>query len=145
MNKVKDDNRLLLRKLLHLAIPMMIANAFSNLISLVNNITVGSLGTEQLSGVAIANQIINVYNLCIYGGMGQTETRYLPLRCGKAGAFPFRMHCGGGFTERGDICSHRRLLHGHGARSYAARQRYYGQYLRSMRGSDRNNRTAAAE
>lgn len=73
MNKVKDDNRLLLRKLLRLAIPMMIANAFSNLISLVNNITVGSLGTEQLSGVAIANQIINVYNLCIYGAVSGAE------------------------------------------------------------------------
>ena len=37
--------------------------------SLLDNIMVGQVGTNQMSGVAIANQLIFVYNLCIFGGM----------------------------------------------------------------------------
>ena len=44
--------------------------------SLLDNIMVGQVGTEQMSGVAIANQLIFVFNLCIFGG-GYPE-RVLP-------------------------------------------------------------------
>ena len=30
---------------------------------------IGQVGTEQMSGVAIVNQLIFVYNLCIFGGV----------------------------------------------------------------------------
>ena len=30
---------------------------------------VGQVGTEQMTGVAIVNQLIFVYNLCIFGGV----------------------------------------------------------------------------
>ena len=42
------------RSLFKIAIPIMVQNAITNMVGLVNNITVGSLGTEQLAGVAIA-------------------------------------------------------------------------------------------
>ena len=54
---------------LMIAIPIMIQNGITNFVSLLDNIMVGQIGTNQMSGVAIANQLIFVYNLCIFGGM----------------------------------------------------------------------------
>ena len=56
-----------------IALPMMIQNTFTNLIGLVNNITVGRLGTEQLAGVAVANQLVSIYIMCIWGAMSGAE------------------------------------------------------------------------
>ncbi len=53
-----------------IAVPMIIQNAITNFVSLLDNIMVGQVGTEQMSGVAIANQLMFVYNLCIFGGHG---------------------------------------------------------------------------
>ena len=50
-----------------LALPMILQNAVTNLVSFLDNIMVGQLGTEQMSGVAIVNQLIFVYNLAIFG------------------------------------------------------------------------------
>lgn len=46
------------KKYLLLAIPMILQNAITNLVSFLDNIMVGQLGTEQMSGVAIVNQLI---------------------------------------------------------------------------------------
>ncbi|MBQ8994730.1 MAG: MATE family efflux transporter [Oscillospiraceae bacterium] len=61
------------RLVLSIALPMMIQNTFTNLISLVNNVTVGRLGTEQLAGVAVANQLVSIYIMCIWGTMSGAE------------------------------------------------------------------------
>ena len=53
------------RHYLLLAVPMILQNAITNLVSFLDNIMVGQLGTEQMSGVAIVNQLIFVYNLAI--------------------------------------------------------------------------------
>lgn len=55
------------KKYLCLALPMILQNAITNLVSFLDNIMVGQLGTEQMSGVAIVNQLIFVYNLAIFG------------------------------------------------------------------------------
>lgn len=55
------------KKYLYLALPMILQNAITNLVSFLDNIMVGQLGTEQMSGVAIVNQLIFVYNLAIFG------------------------------------------------------------------------------
>ncbi len=57
------------KMLLGVAVPIMIQNGFTNFVSMLDNIMVGRLGTEQMSGVAIANQLIFIYNLCIFGGL----------------------------------------------------------------------------
>ncbi len=57
------------RMVLLIAVPIMIQNGITNFVSLLDNIMVGQVGTNQMSGVAIANQLIFVYNLCIFGGM----------------------------------------------------------------------------
>ena len=54
---------------LGIAIPIMIQNGITNFVNLLDNIMVGRLGTEQMSGVSIVNQLIFVYNLCIFGGV----------------------------------------------------------------------------
>ena len=57
------------KMLLALAVPMIIQNGITNFVNLLDNIMVGQLGTEQISGVGIANQLIFVYTLCIFGGL----------------------------------------------------------------------------
>lgn len=57
------------KMILAIAIPIMIQNGITNFVSLLDNIMVGRIGTEQMSGAAIVNQLIFVYNLCIFGGV----------------------------------------------------------------------------
>lgn len=57
------------KKYLFLALPMILQNAITNLVSFLDNIMVGQLGTEQMSGVAIVNQLIFVYNLAVFGAV----------------------------------------------------------------------------
>lgn len=57
------------RKALYLAIPMMIQSGITNAVGLVDNLMVGSLGTEQMTAVSIASQLIFVFNLAIFGGL----------------------------------------------------------------------------
>ena len=55
--------------LMAVAVPIMIQNGITNFVSLLDNIMVGRIGTEQMSGVAIVNQIMFIYFLCLFGGM----------------------------------------------------------------------------
>ncbi len=57
------------RMVLAVAVPIMIQNGITNFVSLLDNIMVGQIGTEQMSGVAIVNQLIFVFNICIFGGV----------------------------------------------------------------------------
>lgn len=52
-----------------IAVPMMVQNGISNFVSLVDNIMVGRVGTNEMSGVAIVNQLMFVLYLCIFGGI----------------------------------------------------------------------------
>lgn len=54
---------------LSIAVPIMIQNGITNFVSLLDNIMIGRIGTEQMSGASIVNQLIFVYNLCIFGGV----------------------------------------------------------------------------
>lgn len=57
------------RHLLYLAVPMIVQNAITSFVSFLDNIMVGQIGTEQMSGVAIVNQLMFVFNICIWGGV----------------------------------------------------------------------------
>ncbi len=57
------------KTLLSILLPVVLQNGLTNLVSLLDNIMVGSVGTEQMSGVSIVNQLIFVFNLCIFGGL----------------------------------------------------------------------------
>ena len=62
-------DRAFYRMVLAIVIPIMIQNAITNFVNLLDNIMVGQVGTEPMSGVAIANQLMFVFNLCIFGGL----------------------------------------------------------------------------
>ena len=51
------------------AIPIMIQSGVTNFVSLLDNIMVGQIGTLQMSGVSIVNQLMFVFNLCVFGAM----------------------------------------------------------------------------
>ena len=55
--------------LLAVAVPIIIQNSITNFISLLDNVMVGQIGTEQMSGVSIVNQLLFVFNLCIFGAL----------------------------------------------------------------------------
>lgn len=60
-------NKKFYKTVLALAIPIMIQNGITNLLSLADNIMIGQIGTEQMSGVAIVNQLMLVFNVTIFG------------------------------------------------------------------------------
>lgn len=62
-------DRAFYRMVLLIAFPILVQNGITNFVSLLDNIMVGQLGTEQMSGVAIVNQLINVFNICIFGAV----------------------------------------------------------------------------
>lgn len=54
---------------LTVAVPIMIQNFITNFVSMLDNLMVGSLGTEQMSGVSIVNQLIFVFGLAVFGAL----------------------------------------------------------------------------
>ena len=49
------------KMLLAIVVPIIIQNGITNFVSLLDNLMVGRIGTEQMSGVAIVNQLIFVF------------------------------------------------------------------------------------
>ena len=66
--KLIERNKALFKSVLLIALPIMVQNGFTNFVNLLDNIMVGLLGTEPMSGVAIVNQLTFVFSLCIFGG-----------------------------------------------------------------------------
>ena len=69
MKKLIGDKKFY-KKVFAVAIPIMLQNGISNFVSLLDNIMVGRLGTEEMSGVSIVNQLIFVFFLCLFGAIG---------------------------------------------------------------------------
>lgn len=69
LRKKLIGDRSFYKMVLAIAIPIMIQNAITNFVGLLDNIMVGRVGTDPMSGVAIANQLMFVFNLCIFGGV----------------------------------------------------------------------------
>ncbi len=57
------------KKVLIITLPILIQQVITNFVSLVDNFMVGRLGTEQMSGVAGVNQLLFVFNICVFGGI----------------------------------------------------------------------------
>ena len=69
MNNIKKliGTKKFYTKTLAIAVPIMIQNGISNFVGLLDNLMIGQIGTNALSGVSIANQLIFVYFLVIFG------------------------------------------------------------------------------
>ncbi|MDY3250181.1 MAG: MATE family efflux transporter [Candidatus Choladocola sp.] len=55
------------KMVLAIAVPIMIQNGITNFVAMLDNIMIGRVGTEQMSGVAVANQLLFVFNITIFG------------------------------------------------------------------------------
>lgn len=67
MTKRLSNHRDFYRRVFGIAVPILIHNLITTFVSLLDNIMVGQVGTAPMSGVSIANQLILVFNLCIFG------------------------------------------------------------------------------
>ncbi len=95
-NKFIGDRRFY-RGVILLALPMIIQNAITSFVSFLDNIMVGQVGTEQMSGVAIVNQLMFVFNICVFGsvsGAGIFSTQFFGKGDykGQRYAFRFKMY-----------------------------------------------------
>ncbi len=52
-----------------IALPIMLQQGLTSIVSLLDNIMVGRVSEDALAGVAVSNQILFVYNLLIFGGL----------------------------------------------------------------------------
>lgn len=52
-----------------IALPIMVQNGLTSCVNLLDNLMVGSLGTESMTGVSIANQLLFVFQLTVFGGV----------------------------------------------------------------------------
>ena len=60
-------DRALYHRFFMVAIPIIIQNAITNFVSMLDNIMVGQVGSLPMSGVSIVNNMMFVYSLCIFG------------------------------------------------------------------------------
>lgn len=69
--KIKSliGDRAFYKNALAISVPIMIQNGITNLVNLLDNVMVGSLGTESMSGVSIVNQFVFIFNLLIFGAV----------------------------------------------------------------------------
>ena len=62
-------DRAFYKTVLLIAVPIIIQNGITNFVGLLDNIMVGQVGTEEMSGVAIVNQLMMVFNISIFGAI----------------------------------------------------------------------------
>lgn len=57
------------KHVLALMLPIMVQNGITNFVNMLDNLMVGQVGQAEMTGVSIANQLMFVYNLCIFGAV----------------------------------------------------------------------------
>ena len=57
------------KNVMMLAIPIMIQNGISFFVNMLDNIMVGSLSTPEMTAVTVCNQLLFVFNLCLFGAV----------------------------------------------------------------------------
>ncbi|MBP1556390.1 MAG: MATE family efflux transporter, partial [Oscillospiraceae bacterium] len=62
-------DRAFYKRLLALMLPIMVQNGITNFVNMLDNIMIGAVGTAQMTGVAVANQLFFVFNLCVFGAV----------------------------------------------------------------------------
>ena len=72
MHRLKNrwiGDRAFYAMVLSLAVPIMIQNGITQFVSLLDNIMVGRIDEAHLRGVSVANTLIFVFNLAIFGAV----------------------------------------------------------------------------
>ena len=60
-------DRAFYRHVLVVVLPIIVQNTLTNVVSLLDNVMVGQVGTLPMSGVAVVGQLLFVYNLAVWG------------------------------------------------------------------------------
>ena len=71
-NRLKDNligDKDFYKRVIMIIVPIIVQTTITNVVNLMDNIMVGRVGTLEMSAVAIVNQLIFVFNLCIFGGI----------------------------------------------------------------------------
>lgn len=83
-------------KVFVILLPMIVQNTVTNVVSLLDNVMVGRVGTIEMSAVAIVNQLLFVFSLCIFGGLagaGIFSAQYAGAKDDGGVRYCFRMKC----------------------------------------------------
>ena len=57
------------RFVLAIAVPIMLQIGITNFVNMLDNIMVGRVGTAAMTGVSVSNQLILIFNLCLFGAV----------------------------------------------------------------------------
>lgn len=57
------------KKVLVISLPIIVQTLMTNMVGLLDNVMVGRLGTDPMTGVSVVNQLFFVFNLLVFGGM----------------------------------------------------------------------------
>ena len=82
--------------ILAVALPIMVQNGITNFVNMLDNVMVGRLETEAMSGVTIVNQFVFVFNLLVFGavssaGIFTAQFHGLGDAIGKRNTFRFKI------------------------------------------------------
>lgn len=69
MLKKLIGNKAFYKRVVVLTIPIMIQQGITNFVNMLDNVMVGSVGQAESTGVAVSNQLLFVFNLCIFGAI----------------------------------------------------------------------------
>lgn len=69
MFKKLIGNKAFYKRVVVLTIPIMIQQGITNFVNMLDNVMVGSVGQAESTGVAVSNQLLFVFNLCIFGAI----------------------------------------------------------------------------
>ncbi len=69
MGRAELNGHSVYKRTMLIAVPVMIQNLITNFVAMIDNIMVGQIGTEEMSAVAIVNQILLIYNITIFGAV----------------------------------------------------------------------------
>ncbi len=68
LKKFLGDRRFY-RQVIVLMLPILIQNGITNFVNMLDNLMVGRIGQVEMMGVSVANQLIFVFNLCVFGAV----------------------------------------------------------------------------
>lgn len=57
------------KKVIFLTLPIMVQNGITNFVNMLDNLMVGQVGQAEMTAVSVSNQLIFVFNLCIFGAV----------------------------------------------------------------------------
>ena len=69
LKKILIGDKQFYKRVMAVSLPIMVQNGITTLVSMLDNIMVGRVGNEAMTGVAIANQLILIFNLAIFGAV----------------------------------------------------------------------------